>query len=114
MKFSSLISLFSLTLTNVLERLELAELYQMKSLYSSCVQMIRRNLSMVETNAKWFELKTKSPELAFSVLEEFAEDIEGLQFTPSIFDCKFKNSEVWLISKSKIINISHICRDSFC
>jgi hypothetical protein len=32
-------------LENVFERLEMAELYQLKSLHSSCGQLIRRNLN---------------------------------------------------------------------
>jgi hypothetical protein len=58
----------------VLDRLELADLYQIKALYSSCGQMIRRNLNTVKKEAKWLELKKRAPELAFSILEEFAEE----------------------------------------
>jgi hypothetical protein len=57
----------------VIERLEMADLYQTKSLYSSSGQLIRRNLKMVKKEAKWMELKKKSPELALAILEEFAE-----------------------------------------
>jgi hypothetical protein len=58
----------------VLDRVEMANLYQIKSLYFSCVRMIRRNLNTMEKEAKWLELKKKAPELAFSILEEFAEE----------------------------------------
>jgi hypothetical protein len=59
----------------VLDRVELADLYHMKELFYSCVQMIliRRNLKILKKDAKWLELKKKSPEVAFSILEEFAE-----------------------------------------
>jgi hypothetical protein len=58
----------------MLDRLELADLYQMKALYSACGHLIRSNLNTVKKEAKWQELKKKSPELAFSILEEFAEE----------------------------------------
>jgi hypothetical protein len=61
-------------LANVLDRLELADLYQLKSLYSACDQLIRRNMKMVKKETKWLELKKKSPELAFSVLEKFVDE----------------------------------------
>jgi hypothetical protein len=41
----------------------MAYLYQIQSLYSSCGQLIRRNLEIVKKDAKWLKLK-KSPELA--------------------------------------------------
>jgi hypothetical protein len=62
----------------VLERLELAELYQINSLYSSCGKLIGYNMKMVKKDAKWLELKTKSPELAISIFEEFGEQFENL------------------------------------
>jgi hypothetical protein len=61
----------------VIDRVKLADLYQIKSLHSACGQMIRRNLNTVKKEAKWQELKKKSPELAFSILEEFAEEVGG-------------------------------------
>jgi hypothetical protein len=77
-KIGKICSLFSLSLENVLERLELAELYKIKSLYSSCGKMIQRNMTMLKTDAKWMALKMKSPELVISILEEFAEQFEKL------------------------------------
>jgi uncharacterized protein with ATP-grasp and redox domains len=62
----------------VLDRLEMADLYQMKSLYSSCGQLIRRNLKILKKDAKWLELKKKASELAFTILEEFAEEFENI------------------------------------
>jgi transposase-like protein len=38
---------FSLSLDNVCARLEMAELYQIESLISACVGMIKRNLNMM-------------------------------------------------------------------
>jgi hypothetical protein len=64
----------SLSLENVFDRLEMADLYQLQSLYSACGRLIRRKLKIVRKNAKWQELKSKSPQLALSVLEEFADD----------------------------------------
>jgi hypothetical protein len=61
-------------LENVLDRVEMADLYQIKTLYASCGQLIRLNLQMVKKSAKWLDLKKKSSELAFAILEEFAED----------------------------------------
>jgi uncharacterized protein with ATP-grasp and redox domains len=55
----------------------MADLYQMKSLHSSCGKLIRRNLNTVKKDAKWLELKKKAPELAFSILEEFEEENEN-------------------------------------
>jgi hypothetical protein len=60
----------------VFDRVEIADLYQIKSLYASCGELIRCNLTMIKKEAKWLELKKKSPELAFAILEEFAEDIK--------------------------------------
>jgi uncharacterized protein with ATP-grasp and redox domains len=65
-------------LANVLDRVEMADLYQMKELYSSCGKLIRRNLKMVKKDAKWLELKKKSPELAFNILEEIVEEFENM------------------------------------
>jgi hypothetical protein len=65
---------FSLSLENVFDRLEMADLYQIKSLHSACGKLIRCNLEMVKKNAKWQALKKNSPELAFSILEEFADE----------------------------------------
>jgi hypothetical protein len=68
---------FSLSLENVFDRLEMADLYQIKSLYSSCGQLIRRNIKTVKKDAKWLELKKKTPELAFSILEQIVEEFEN-------------------------------------
>jgi hypothetical protein len=35
--------------------------------------MIQHNLKRVKKDAKWLELKKKSPELAFSILEKFVD-----------------------------------------
>jgi hypothetical protein len=67
----------------MLDRVELADLYQMKALYSSCGLLIRRNLKMVKKWAKWLKLKKKAPELAFAILEEIVEEIEK-ENTPNI------------------------------
>jgi hypothetical protein len=66
-------SLFSLSLENVFDRLEMADLYQIHSLYASCGRLIRRNLNTVKEEAKWLELKKKAPELAFTILEDVDE-----------------------------------------
>jgi hypothetical protein len=58
----------------VFDRLELADLYQINSLKSACGQLIRQNLSKVKTDAKWIQLKIASPQLALSILEEFADE----------------------------------------
>jgi hypothetical protein len=58
----------------VFDRLELAELYQINSLKSACGQLIRQNLSRVKKDAKWIQLKMASPQLALSMLEEFADE----------------------------------------
>jgi hypothetical protein len=73
----------------VIDRLEKADLYQLKSLYSSCGRLIRRNFKILKKEAKWLELKKKSPELAFSILEEFAEEFENRQgnFVSKCSDC---------------------------
>jgi hypothetical protein len=59
----------------VLDRVELADLYPMEELFYSCAQIlsIHHNLKILKKDAKWLELKKKSPGLAFSILEEFAE-----------------------------------------
>jgi hypothetical protein len=57
----------------VFDRLQIADLYQLKSLHSFCGQLIRRNLKMVRKDAKWLELKKTVPELAFSILEDVDE-----------------------------------------
>jgi hypothetical protein len=54
--------------------MEIADLYQIKSLYSSCNQLIQPNLKTVKKDAKWLELKKNAPELAFSILEEFVDE----------------------------------------
>jgi hypothetical protein len=59
----------------------MADFYQMKALYASCGQLIRRNLVKKEQarmlgwagQAKWLELKKKAPEFAFWILKEFAD-----------------------------------------
>jgi hypothetical protein len=71
----------------VLDRLEMADLYQIKSLYFSCGQLMRRNLKMLKKDAKWLELKNKSPELASFVTsaeddDEKTGEIEGLTSSP--------------------------------
>jgi hypothetical protein len=65
----------------VFDRVELADLYQIKALFSSCGKLIRRNLKMLKKEAKWPDLKNKSPDLAFSILEEFAEEFERIKLT---------------------------------
>jgi hypothetical protein len=65
----------------VFDRVELADLYQIKALFSSCGKLIRRNLKMLKKEAKWLDLKNKSPDLAFSILEEFAEEFERIKLT---------------------------------
>jgi hypothetical protein len=67
-------SLFSLSLKNVFERVEMADLYQMRSLYSSCGRLIRSNMRTVKEDAEWLELKKKAPKLVISILEEFSDD----------------------------------------
>jgi hypothetical protein len=57
----------------VVDRVELADLYQIKSLYSACGLLIRCNLKMVKKDEKWLELKKKAPELAFSIIEDVDE-----------------------------------------
>jgi hypothetical protein len=61
----------------VFDRLVLADLCQIDTLKSSCGQLIRRNLSVVKTNAKWTELKKKSPDLVISILEEFTDEVQN-------------------------------------
>jgi hypothetical protein len=61
-------------LENVFDRLELAELYQINSLKFSCGQLIRQNLSKLKMDAKWLELKTEAPKLAFTILEGFSDE----------------------------------------
>jgi hypothetical protein len=60
----------------------MAYLYQIQSLYSSCGQLIRRNLEIVKKDAKWMELKKKAPELALFLTsdddDEKTEEIDGL------------------------------------
>jgi hypothetical protein len=87
-------TIFSLSLTNVLDRLEMADLYQINSLYSACGQLIQSNLKTVKKDAKWLELKKKAPELAFAILEDVEE---------------FGNGKV-NINKYTIGNTSNICR----
>jgi hypothetical protein len=58
----------------------MADLYQIKLLYSTCSQLIRRHLKMVKKEANWLELKKNAPELAFAILEEFAEEIENRNY----------------------------------
>jgi hypothetical protein len=58
----------------VFDRVELADLYPLKLLHSSCRQLIRSNLKMLKKETKWLELKEKARELAFSILEDFAEE----------------------------------------
>jgi hypothetical protein len=55
----------------------MANLCHMNALHSACGLLIRRNLHTVKKDAKWLELKKKSPELAFSILEGFAEESGG-------------------------------------
>jgi hypothetical protein len=62
----------------VFDLVEMADLYQLKSLYSSCGQLIRRNLKNLKKDAKWVALKKKASELAFTILEEFAEEFENI------------------------------------
>jgi hypothetical protein len=83
-------SLFSLSLTNVLDRLELADLYQTKSLNSACGQLIQSNLKVVKQDAKWLELKKKSPELAFAILEDVDEFGNG---NVNIHNWKYENTQ---------------------
>jgi hypothetical protein len=74
-------------LGNVLDRLEMADLYQMKELYSFCGPLIRRNLKMLSNNAKWLELKKKSPELASLFNyddDDEKEEIEGITSSHSL------------------------------
>jgi hypothetical protein len=69
-------------LQNVLDRVEMADLYQMKELYSACSQLIRRNLKTVKKDVKFLELNKKAPELASFLTsdddDEKTEEIEGL------------------------------------
>jgi hypothetical protein len=63
----------------VFDRVQLADLYQMRSLYSSCGLMIRCNLRTVTKDvAKWLELKEKSPGFVISILEGFPDDFDQL------------------------------------
>jgi uncharacterized protein with ATP-grasp and redox domains len=55
----------------------MADFYHMKKLYSACGLLIRRKLYKVKKEAKWLELKKKAPELALTILEEFAEESGG-------------------------------------
>jgi hypothetical protein len=71
----------------VLDRLELADLYQIQSLYSSCGQWVRRNLKIVKKDAKWLELlKNKAPELALELVRtvwKFLFYLNNTIFSPS-------------------------------
>jgi hypothetical protein len=51
----------------------MTDLYQLKSLYSSCGQLIQANLKTVKKEENWLELKRKAPELAFAILEDVDE-----------------------------------------
>jgi hypothetical protein len=44
--------------------LEIADLYEIKALSSSCDQLIRSNQEMLKKKAKWQEFEEKAPELA--------------------------------------------------
>jgi hypothetical protein len=54
--------------------MEMADLYQIQSLYSSCGPLILSNLKMLKKEAKWMELKKKSPELTIAILEQFVDE----------------------------------------
>jgi hypothetical protein len=58
---------------NVVDLLKLADLYQTDLLKTACGKMIRMNLEEVKKMDKWIELKTSSPQLVISVLEETRE-----------------------------------------
>jgi hypothetical protein len=51
-------------LENVLDLLEMADLYQLKSLHAFCGRLIRRNVKMLKKDDKWQVLKKTAPELA--------------------------------------------------
>jgi hypothetical protein len=63
--------LYSITVKNVFDRLELAELHQIDSLKSACGQIIRKNLKELKETDKWAKLKETSPQLVIAVLEQF-------------------------------------------
>jgi hypothetical protein len=75
-------------LANVIDRVEIADLYQ-TSLYSFCGQYIRRNLKILKKDAKlkWLELKKKSPGLALAILEEFAEEDVDAHYVQICYNC---------------------------
>jgi hypothetical protein len=54
--------------------MEIADLYQIKALYSSCNQLIQPTLKTLKKKDKWLELKKNAPELAFAILEEFVDE----------------------------------------
>jgi hypothetical protein len=75
--------IFSLSLQNVFETLALADLYRIGRLKYYCGKFMLQNLPTVKKSAKWIELKKKSPELAFYILEEFAEELYYRKYYPS-------------------------------
>jgi hypothetical protein len=80
-------SLFSFSLQNVIDHLELAVLYQMRLLYHCCGQLIRRNLKTMMEDAKYMEPKEKSPKLVLFILEATPDECDNPEYVENCSNC---------------------------
>jgi hypothetical protein len=79
---------FSISLENVLDRLELVDAWKTESLIAPCGQLIRQNLKKVKANPKWIGLKSKLPEIVFAILEGFEDArVPKHRSTGACFNC---------------------------